>query len=283
MPVYDRLLQRLSRPSPLLIAATASTLLLAIPAIRITLLNRQLSRKITSHETRTGAAARDLITELDDNPSSTSKPQPPDPSPSTPSANHPTALLPPPLLTNPTSYNIFHDISTLAVPSSTLPPLATHDLLTAYLQHTMTLFARTPQAWALWAMSGRDEARRRSFDREWIESLPFEEGGLVCGVYRVLGRGVGGGGEGRGGGKGDESGWVCFGMAMNGVEGRLVVAVRGTGKDGERVFRTETWMWVPRKAGVVMPMERKLPRLMHRLGSQWLLVKGTEWLQGLAR
>lgn len=274
MSSYNKLLGRVSRPSPLLIAATASTLLIAIPALRVWLLDRQLSRKITSHETRTDATARDLlnpeIANTQSKPNSTQT-QPP-------------ALLAVSLVANPASYNLFHDISTLSIPANSLPHLATHDLLTAYLQHTMTLFSRTPQAYALWAMCGRDEARRRSFDREWIESLAFEEGGLVCGMYRVLGRGVDGdsGDKGSEGGEG-KSGWVCFGMAMNGVEGRLVVAVSARGSGGERVFSTETWMWVPKQAGVVMPMERTLPRFMHRLGSQWLLVKGTEWLQGLAR
>ena len=276
MPRYDKLLERLSRPSTLLIAATASTLLIAIPAIRLTVLHRQLSRRITSHETRTGDAARNLITEPppDSKAAQTTGSQPPTTSPA--SDAHPTALLPPPLLDTPVSYNLFHDISTLSIPAASLPPLATHDLLTAYLQHTMTRFARTPQAYALWLMC-RDAAARRSFDREWIESLPFEEGGLVCGMYRVLGRGE------KGEGEEGSSGWVCFGMAMNGVEGRLVVAVAETDGEGQRAFSTETWMWVPREAGVVMPMERTVPRFMHRLGSQWLLVKGTEWLQGLAR
>ena len=101
-------------------------------------------------------------------------------------------------------------------------------------------------------------------------------------MYRVLGRG-----EIEDGSKG----WVCFGMAMNGIEGRLVIGLwrdvsRTSSKDLDEidtsVFSTETWMWVEKEKRIVMPMERKIPRLMHRIGSWWLLVRGTEWLQSLA-
>ncbi|ETN41868.1 uncharacterized protein HMPREF1541_03807 [Cyphellophora europaea CBS 101466] len=294
MTALDNLLARLSRPSPLLIAATATTLLIAVPTLRLAILQRQLAARITSHQTLTGDDARRKATSASSSPKSifTTKTTTPTPSnsPSLPGLGALKANLPPALLTDPAAHNIFYDISTLAVPSSSLPPaLTTHDLLTAYLQHTLTLFSRTPQAYVLWAMSGREQ--RRSFERDWIESLPFEEGGVVCGLYRVLERGV----EDEG-----KKGWVCFEMGMGKVEGRLVIGVgaqegEGEGEEGgngkkeggverERmVFSTETWMWVRREEGVVMPMERAVPRFMHRVGSWSLLVRGTEWLQGLGR
>jgi hypothetical protein len=271
MSSYSQWLQRLSRSTPLLVAATATTLLIAIPTIRLTLLHRHLAKRINGHCTRVGQSARDHLKQLEADSVGAEHSRPPL-SP---------AQIPDHLLAAPSDYNLFRDLSVLTIPTATLPRhLSTKDLLTAYLQRTMTLFSTTPQAYAMWALSPKEA--RRSFDREWIESLPFEEGGLVNGMYRVLGRSED---------KEGSRGWVCFGMAMNGVEGRLVIGLcRETPASSKQdlatedisVFSTETWMWVEKDKHIVMPMERRLPRLMHRIGSWWLLVEGTEWLQALA-
>jgi hypothetical protein len=148
----------------------------------------------------------------------------------------------------------------------------------------MTLFSTSPNGYLLWlrALLVGTETERRSFDVEWIESLAFEEGDRVNGVYVVRRRGQGS---------------VCFEMGVGEVEGRLVVGVvnaerggdgqkeevvEGEETGGEKVFVTETWMWVPREADVVMPMERAVPRFMHSVMSWRLLVQGTEWVQSLA-
>jgi hypothetical protein len=300
----DKVADRVSRRPTLLIATAAATLLIALPALRITLLERKLARKITYHRTLLGDTARELLQAASTTTAgaSNSKDDGVNNHQTLISPPYPTSLstLPHHLITTPNDHNIFYDISLLPIPSSTLPPsLNPQDLLTTYLQHNMQLFASSPQGWVLWATQ-RGRQGRRSFEREWIESLGFEKGELVCGVYSVVERG----GVGEGGAK------VVFEMSRGKVEGRLVIGVRKA--DGEMletlvkardgghgsesiqetvqeqekdvmVFGTETWMWVRKDTLETMPMQMAVPRFMHRLLSWRLLVSGTEHLQRLAR
>jgi hypothetical protein len=296
--LYDKFLDKLPRRgTPLILAiGTATTLLLiAIPTISLRREHARLSRKITSHATHLdGQAQAHLNSRLQSNltPFSSSPPPPPSSSPTTllPLS---ASSLPQTLTSDPRTHRIFHDISTLRMPAHSLPAsLSTHDLLTTYLCRTMTLFSTSLNGHLLWlrALLAGPENERRSFDAEWIESLAFEQGDRVCGVYVVLERRV----------EEEEGASVCFEMAVGEVRGRLVVGVVELGGDdgekpegredderrrrnGEKVFVTETWMWVPREAGVVMPTERTVPRFLHSVVSWRLLVLGTEWVQSLAR
>lgn len=112
----------------------------------------------------------------------------------------------------------------------------------------------------------------------FIEKLDFVAGDVVCGVYEVLRR---------------EDSVVEFGIAQPasttsqgpkikdaGFEGRLVIGMRPVG-DLLEVY-SETIMWRDTsKKGVVMPLERKIPRVLHELASWWLLDSGVDYLKGL--
>ncbi|KPI39195.1 uncharacterized protein AB675_4594 [Cyphellophora attinorum] len=288
---------QLSRHSGFLVATAATTLLIAVPAIRTAILERKLARRITYHHTLLGDAARELLLRTSESEDDDAGGKQATRAAAAVPAPYPTPLstLPQTLITSSQAHNIFYDISLLPIPTSTLPPL-----LTTYLQHNMQLFSRSPQGWILWATQ-RDGKARRSFEREWIESLGFEVGELVNGLYTVVERGTLVGGEGE---EGEGGAKVVFGMSRGKVEGRLVISIRiadgemvealikaGDGRHGREstqekgvmVFCTETWMWVRKDARETMPMEMAVPRFMHRVLSWRLLVSGTEHLQGLAR
>ena len=285
---------RLSRHPRLFIAVTTATILVLIPTLRISLLSRRLSRQITYHQTLLGREARRLLSGTPETEQDVDGDQPDRTPGSAPTrsipAPYPTFMesLPLSLTTEPSLYNIFYDISILGIPASTIPATLTanpEDLLITYMQHTMTLFSRTPQAWIMWLAAGNTK-ERRSFDKEWIESLGFEIDDLVNGMYTVVEKG--------GIGYGSHGAKVVLEMRKGEVEGRLVISARqeqnkGKGQQNEgsteehMVFGAETWMWVKKEAGVTMPMEMSGPRLMHRLGSWWLLVSGTGYLQKLGR
>ncbi|RMZ75368.1 hypothetical protein DV738_g5507, partial [Chaetothyriales sp. CBS 135597] len=197
-------------------------------------------------------------------------------------------------------YRIFYEVATKTVAKAQLQgeveqgeglsSSSYEELLTRYLRHTMVEFQRFPQAWVLWlvtaAAAGGKEGRRRTFDKRYLASLPFEAGDVVNGVYKVLGR---------------EGSVVVFGMAQGAVEGRMVVSigdererldartgawvavaqVEGGGDKDEQdraVVKNELFMWVKRSEGVVMPMERSVPRWLHEVANWWLMDEGTRWL-----
>ncbi|KAH8704808.1 hypothetical protein BGW36DRAFT_353256 [Talaromyces proteolyticus] len=151
------------------------------------------------------------------------------------------------------------------------------DLLTLYLRHTLTLFTSLPQAYLIKFLL-LPRSARYSFGADYINSLSFVEGDVVCGVYTVLLR---------------TARKVEFGIAApggaDGVQGRLVVGInpdidlKGEDQDEEgRVeVYSETAMWRDADSRVVMPLERALGRAMHELAAWWLLERGVEYLQRL--
>lgn len=157
-------------------------------------------------------------------------------------------------------------------------------LLTAYLRRNMSAFARyLPQARIIKMMIRKSNPEAvQTLNPAFIEKLDFVVGDVVCGVYKVLRR---------------EDAVVEFGMAQpqptknsekkegaagQGFEGRLVIGMRPVG-DSLEVY-SETIMWRDTsKKGVVMPLERKIPRVLHELASWWLLDSGVMYLKGLKK
>jgi len=96
--------------------------------------------------------------------------------------------LPEDIIKDPSQYVICHEHACKLVLSSTLPKqLEAHDLLTEYMRFTMSKFATSPQAYALWYFTKSPE-RRQTFKAAHIQSLNFVEGDVVCGGYTVIKR-----------------------------------------------------------------------------------------------
>ena len=129
-----------------------------------------------------------------------------------------------------------------------------------------------------------------------IESLEFEDGEVVNGLYRVLSNEALDGRTAEHSTDGDTgpgidsdagSGWrIVMSMKQGVAEGRMVFAVvrkRDGGRGSQPVisFSTDTYMWLPHNSRAVMPLERRLPRWGHELTSWWLLEKGTAHLRQL--
>jgi hypothetical protein len=157
-------------------------------------------------------------------------------------------------------------------------------LLTAYLRRNMSAFARyLPQARIIKMMIRKSNPEAvQTFNPAFIEKLDFVAGDVVCGIYKALRR---------------EDAVVEFGIAQpgsstsqdskeggsgQGFDGRLVIGMRPIG-DSLEVY-SETIMWRDTsKKGVVMPLERKIPRVLHELASWWLLDSGVTYLTGLKK
>jgi hypothetical protein len=156
-------------------------------------------------------------------------------------------------------------------------------LLTTYLRRNMSAFARyLPQARIIKMMVRKTNPEAvQTLDPAFIEKLDFVVGDVVCGVYKVLRR---------------EDAVVEFGMAQpqpthnsekkseeqQGFDGRLVIGMRPV-RDSLEVF-SETIMWRDTgNKGVVMPLERKIPRVLHELASWWLLDSGVNYLKSLKK
>ncbi|EEA28111.1 hypothetical protein TMatcc_003585 [Talaromyces marneffei ATCC 18224] len=166
-------------------------------------------------------------------------------------------------------------------------------LLTAYLRRNMSAFARyLPQARIIKMMLRKSNPEAvQTLDPAFIEKLDFVVGDVVCGLYKVLRR---------------KDAVVEFRVAQpqpatsgNGqdlkeketekeegssqeFEGRLVIGMRPVGDSLEVYSETIMWRDAERK-GVVMPLERKIPRVLHELASWWLLDSGVNYLKGLKK
>jgi hypothetical protein len=72
-----------------------------------------------------------------------------------------------------------------AVPRARLPDLGTEELLVKYLRANMISFTYTPQAPLLRSMV-KDLEAKWTFETSYLETLDFEVGDLVVGVFRVV-------------------------------------------------------------------------------------------------
>ena len=154
---------------------------------------------------------------------------------------------------------MIHDTASKHVPKNHLPALDTNELLTTYLRYTMTCFSYLPQAWILRLVSDR-----ATFNKFYIQNLDFEDGNVVCGLYRVVLRT-------------DKK--VELLMQQGTVQGRLVIGIEDEGN--EMKFYSETLMWKGKDDKTVMPLERAVPKWLHELASWWLLDSGTAYLVAL--
>ncbi|KAK1759035.1 hypothetical protein QBC47DRAFT_370960 [Echria macrotheca] len=146
-------------------------------------------------------------------------------------------------------------------------------LLTRYIRATMTAFSGTPQVFLLKRMLPRDDGdTRRTFQREWIQTLDFNEGDRVNGFWRVAHRGRCGGEEER------------VELVMDApagyqgpvVQGVVVVGMETAGRDGV-VFVNETWMWREKDERKVL-LESAAGKWLHGLLSSWLVTRGLDAL-----
>jgi hypothetical protein len=156
---------------------------------------------------------------------------------------------------------MIHDIASKPIRKELLPALDRNALLTTYLRYTMVRFSSFPQAWVLRLISDR-----RTFQKAYIQKLEFEDGDVVCGLYRVVLR--------------TEEKVELF-MRQGTVEGRLIIGIKPKGED--MVFYSETVMWKGKDDKTVMPLERAIPKWLHELASWWLLDSGTNYLVGLRK
>ncbi|KAL4894716.1 hypothetical protein BDV59DRAFT_200528 [Aspergillus ambiguus] len=170
--------------------------------------------------------------------------------------------IPPAVFTD--EYYSIHDHAACRVSRNLLPGKEAEVLFTLLLRRNMTAFARFPQAWILRLVVPPVE--RKTFSASHLQSLNFDKGDLVCGVYRVEER---------------TPDKVVFKLLFKGpVSGRLVI--RYTEEGDEVVYHSETAMWTrfekedktSRRAS--MPLEKPLLRFLHEMAAWWLLESGCE-------
>ncbi|ORY17404.1 hypothetical protein BCR34DRAFT_555363 [Clohesyomyces aquaticus] len=161
---------------------------------------------------------------------------------------------------------IYHEcarksISTSSIKSSS-SSIANPKLLTHYIRHTMSTFSSYLPAWAIWYCLS-DLEDRQTFNRAYINSLPFEPGDRVCGVYVVESR--------------DQRRVT---LALNApasytgpiAHGVLVVEAKEEGS--EMVFANHTVMWREKGKGSPGVLESRLGRWMHGLQVRGLVESG---------
>ena len=177
--------------------------------------------------------------------------------------------LPQDLLANPDNYRVAHFRIPLPTHLRLLTRADAEQMFTALMRRNMKLFSRRLLQSYLLRLIAKDAEQKASFQIKVIDSLEFEEGDLVCGVYRVTHR---------------RAKKCEFGMHdPNGrfpasFGGRLVTSVV-LGPDGEgEILRAETLQWVGKDEGMTLPLERESMRWMHEIASWWLLVSGAQWL-----
>ncbi|KAJ5457707.1 hypothetical protein N7475_009095 [Penicillium sp. IBT 31633x] len=81
-------------------------------------------------------------------------------------------------------YFTLYDRCSQSVPRASLPSESIDILFKKLMRRNMTAFSRLPQALAL-AMASKTPEQKRSFQKEYLATLDFEVGDLVCGAYRV--------------------------------------------------------------------------------------------------
>ncbi|KAL2854228.1 something about silencing, SAS, complex subunit 4-domain-containing protein [Aspergillus pseudoustus] len=152
-------------------------------------------------------------------------------------------------------YHVLYDYASTSTPRQALPDLEPSALLTMFLRRNMSSFASSPQARIL-KFTASDSETQQSFDANYIRSLDFNKGDLVCNAYQVKLRT-------------EDKAEFEF---MFGVQGRLVV--RAEVRGDHVVFHNETIMWRERDSKSKLPLERRLAQWVHELTAWHMLDSG---------
>ncbi|KAE8377984.1 hypothetical protein BDV26DRAFT_262497 [Aspergillus bertholletiae] len=162
----------------------------------------------------------------------------------------------------------FYDHASRRVARKLLPAQKLQDLFTLLLRRNMTAFSRFPQAWMLRLTVA--PVARRTFHASHIQSIQFQDGEIVCGVYRVQER--------------THNKAVLELLFEGEVSGRLIIRCW---EDGEEVvFCTETIMWTRKilsgqRKRVIVPLENPVLRFLHEMAAWWLIDSGVTYLLDL--
>ncbi|KAH8434003.1 uncharacterized protein LDX57_011639 [Aspergillus melleus] len=164
-------------------------------------------------------------------------------------------------------FHCFHDRVASRVSRRDLPSQDLSELFVLLLRRNMTAFAYFPQAYILHLIATPE--RKCTFCESHIQSLRFQVGDVVNGIYRVCER---------------EDNKVVFAIDAKGpIEGRL--AIRYWEEEDEVVYCNETAMWTQKakenKKQATLPLERPVLKFLHECAAWWLLDSGTRYLTGL--
>ncbi|EME42199.1 hypothetical protein DOTSEDRAFT_73126 [Dothistroma septosporum NZE10] len=169
------------------------------------------------------------------------------------------------LIDNHKQYQIAHDKVTKGMPDFSITLSPKHErLFTEVVRWNMLKFSGTPQGLFLWFAAG--PVQRKTFTEDYINSLGFQEGDVVCGVYQVVKRTP-----------------LRIELALNTpkesqpLSGLTVISIRPRGEGS--VLVSETVQWVKKDTGTVLPLQRWLPRFLHSIVSRYLILSGAAHLQ----
>ncbi|SMQ51411.1 unnamed protein product [Zymoseptoria tritici ST99CH_3D7] len=169
--------------------------------------------------------------------------------------------LPKEIVENAQAYRIAHDKVVKHIPN--LVFMKNEELTTNFtkmLRRNMASLSRMPQGWMLWLVLSLPE-QRRTFSREYIESLDFEEGDVVCGIYRVAVRTA-----------------VHVELELQAptsdwpISGLTIISLRPR-NDGASLI-SETIQWTKKDSGAILPLERWVGGFLHSFAARWLVVTG---------
>lgn len=157
------------------------------------------------------------------------------------------------------------------------PDQPVSELLIAYSQAAQVAFSWTPQAFVIRAMI-KENQFRRTFSRGWIQSLVFNDGDVVNGVYKVVYHG-----------KGIRRASQRVELALEAppsykgppVNGLIITEVQMSdgGQGDEVVFVNETWMWRRNDEKLTL-LETPAGSWLHTLTAGWLVLKGIRAVTG---
>ncbi|KAI9017428.1 hypothetical protein BC832DRAFT_25850 [Gaertneriomyces semiglobifer] len=159
---------------------------------------------------------------------------------------------------------VITDCFQIRVPTKVLPPLGMRDMLTTYLRASLSGFARLPQGY-IFQLQNKDKQHTQGFTRNGIQTLDFQVGDLILGMYEVIRRD-------------DAVGQVELGFGQgNHVRGAMILSIQSDGF--ETTFSTQSIMWDAVDFTTKrLPLANRVVRYWHELTAMWLLVVGTRAL-----